>query len=358
MSHIVVFGPHAPMLDRLTAEVRNIGMAASGGWIGYHADVYVEGLRPKTVRDFFDTEWGSEGAFSNKTQGGPWVVYDYPSIFEEIKRRAAVRDTGAVEAAAKAVGDVFAECRDELLPMIDAVLASKADSAIQKVRGDLAALKMCSTEGAMFQALTAGKQFMTRDARAMTEGIKAPPHVRVGLWVASLRSHQTSVRELGKHADYLAKYIEKVRKMSGKAMARTGGKIFIGHGRSPAWRDLKDLLQDRLGFAVDEFNRESAAGLSTKERLEAMLDDACFAFIVMTAEDQQANNTKHARANVIHEVGLFQGRLGFSRAIVLLEQGCEEFSNISGLGQIRFPPGDITGRTEEIRRVLERERLL
>jgi predicted nucleotide-binding protein len=46
--------------------------------------------------------------------------------------------------------------------------------------------------------------------------------------------------------------------------------------------------------------------------------------------------------NVIHEVGLFQGRLGFKRAIVLLEEGCKEFSNIQGLGQIRYPKGNIS----------------
>ena len=40
-------------------------------------------------------------------------------------------------------------------------------------------------------------------------------------------------------------------------------------------------------------------------------------------------------------------RLGFNRAIVLLEDGCEEFSNITGLGQIRFPKGDITAKFEE-----------
>ena len=38
----------------------------------------------------------------------------------------------------------------------------------------------------------------------------------------------------------------------------------------------------------------------------------------------------------MHEAGLFQGRLGFTRAIIMLEEGCEEFSNIEGLGQIRF----------------------
>ena len=39
--------------------------------------------------------------------------------------------------------------------------------------------------------------------------------------------------------------------------------------------------------------------------------------------------------NVIHEVGLFQGRLGANKAIILLEDGCEEFSNIQGL--VRMP---------------------
>jgi predicted nucleotide-binding protein len=69
-----------------------------------------------------------------------------------------------------------------------------------------------------------------------------------------------------------------------------------------------------------------------------MLDNAWLAFLVMTAEDERTDGTKQARANVIHEVGLFQGRLGFERAIILLEEGCSEFSNIVGLTQIRSPP--------------------
>jgi predicted nucleotide-binding protein len=59
-----------------------------------------------------------------------------------------------------------------------------------------------------------------------------------------------------------------------------------------------------------------------------------------------------------HEAGLFQGRLGFEKAIIVLEDGCKEFSNIQGLGQIRFPSGNISAAFEEIRLVLEREGLL
>lgn len=134
--------------------------------------------------------------------------------------------------------------------------------------------------------------------------------------------------------------------------------VFIGHGRSYVWRDLKDFLVDRLGLDWEEFNREAAAGLTTIERLESMLEKASFAFLVCTAEDEQADGTKRARENVIHEAGLFQGKLGFRRAIILLEEGCNEFSNVHGLGQIRFPKGNVMAKSEEIRQVLERERVV
>ncbi len=135
-------------------------------------------------------------------------------------------------------------------------------------------------------------------------------------------------------------------------------KIFIGHGRSLVWRVLKDFIEGTLGLPYEEFNRVSAAGEFIGNRLEEMLDESCMAFLIMTGEDEQADGSLHARENVIHEVGLFQGRLGFKRAIILLEEGCQEFSNIRGIGQIRFPKADIKAAFEEIRRVLQRESII
>jgi predicted nucleotide-binding protein len=121
---------------------------------------------------------------------------------------------------------------------------------------------------------------------------------------------------------------------------------------------LKDFVQDRLGLPWDEFNRVPVAGVTNIARLSEMLDAAAIAFLVMTAEDEMADGAVRARMNVVHEAGLFQGLLGFTKAIVLLEEGCEEFSNIQGLGQIRFPKGNLSAAFEEIRRVLEREGLI
>ena len=136
------------------------------------------------------------------------------------------------------------------------------------------------------------------------------------------------------------------------------GKIFLGHGRSHVWRQLQDFLERRLGLQIDEFDREPVAGLSSLDRLKSMLHGASFAFLIMTAEDEQVDGSRRARENVVHEVGLFQGNLGFNRAIVLLEDGCEPFSNIHGLMSIPFPRNNLEAAFEKVRLVLEREGLL
>ncbi|MGN9811547.1 TIR domain-containing protein [Micromonospora sp. BQ11] len=129
--------------------------------------------------------------------------------------------------------------------------------------------------------------------------------------------------------------------------------IFIGHGRSLLWLQLRDFIRDRLQLGWEEFNRVPVAGLTVVDRLSHMLHQCDFAFLVLTGEDEQRDGTLRARQNVVHELGLFQGRLGFDRAIILLEEGCEDFSNVAGLQQLTFPVGKIMAVAEEIRLLLE-----
>lgn len=175
-----------------------------------------------------------------------------------------------------------------------------------------------------------------------------------------ISAHVDPSKELAQRANLLEQFVSEIGRVGESLFLQKnlGSRVFIGHGQSPIWRELKDFLSDRLSLPWDEFNREAVAGLSTFERISSMLDSASFAFLIMTAEDQHSDATSHARQNVVHEVGLFQGKLGPRRAIILLEQGCQEFTNIVGLSQIRFPPGRISAAFEEIRRVLEREGLI
>jgi hypothetical protein len=143
--------------------------------------------------------------------------------------------------------------------------------------------------------------------------------------------------------------------VQGLGATTPGRRFFIGHGRSLEWLKLRSFLSDRLSLDCDEFNIEPAPGIPTTNRLETMLSQAGMAFLVMTAEDRHADGTVHARENVVHEVGLFQGRIGSRRAIVMLEDGCAKFSNLDGLTVIYFPRKDIPARFEDVRRVIERE---
>jgi predicted nucleotide-binding protein len=202
------------------------------------------------------------------------------------------------------------------------------------------------------------RQVMTRDTLALGGGFRLAPHQEVLALCLSVEAMHEALGRLAHLARLSAVHIGRLEP-DGRSGVQTGGVVtFIGHGRSLVWRELKDFLKERLGLAVSEFNSVSAAGVLTVERLTEMLNTAAFAFIVMTGEDEQADGALHVRQNVIHEAGLFQGRLGFGKAIILLEEGCSDFSNIHGLGVIEFAKGKIGSSFEEVRRVLEREKMV
>jgi predicted nucleotide-binding protein len=207
------------------------------------------------------------------------------------------------------------------------------------------------------QQLLPKGQIMTRDTLALGQGNRVPPHISVAAEVLSIRQSFVICKAA---ADICVKAASHLERKNRKKVAadRIGTNVFIGHGRSLVWREVKDFVQDRLGLPWDEFNRVPVAGVTNIARLSEMLDAAAIALLVLTAEDELADGDIQARMNVVHEAGLFQGRLGFTKAIVLLEDGCKEFTNIQGLGQIRFPKGQVSSTFEELRRVLEREGLI
>lgn len=132
-------------------------------------------------------------------------------------------------------------------------------------------------------------------------------------------------------------------------------KIFIGHGNDKLWRDLKDHLHEQHHYDVIAYEVGARAGHEIRDILEDMLKDSSFAILVMTGEDRTKDDNLHPRLNVVHELGLFQGRLGFSRSIALLEDGTQEFSNINGVHQIRFSKGNIKETFGDVLATLKRE---
>jgi hypothetical protein len=139
--------------------------------------------------------------------------------------------------------------------------------------------------------------------------------------------------------------------------ARRHGKVpngvFVAHGRDSQWLAIKDFVQAEFRRPV--FTFESGVWLSKEvtEALREYLDKCGFAICVLTAEDLTHDGQRVARQNVIHELGLFQGRYGFDRVLLLLEDGCD-FSLRSAEHQtITFPRNGIDKTFWRLRRMLE-----
>lgn len=252
---------------------------------------------------------------------------------------------------------MFEEAQSQVQSLLSGILSTrKDDKFLQDISEKTESMKIFGASD-FVEVMRPHGQVMSRDMPAIQAGFHTPPHLNVIAKVEAIKYPFTACDNLAKLCRRAASHIQNVEKHKVQT-ERIGTNIFIGHGRSRVWKELKDFIQDRLHLPWDEFNRVPVAGFTNIARLSQMLDEAAIAFLIMTAEDEQADGKQHARQNVIHEAGLFQGRLGFERAIILLEEGCEGFSNIQGLGQIHFPKGNVSAVFEDIRRVLEREGLV
>lgn len=131
--------------------------------------------------------------------------------------------------------------------------------------------------------------------------------------------------------------------------------VFIGHGRRQLWARVQIFLEKDLQLKTVNYESEARAGKSIVPILNDMLDQATFAVLLLTAEDGTPDGKIRARQNVVHEAGLFQGRLGFDRAILLVQRDLDSFSNIDGLQHIPFIDDEIEQTFYELRKTLRRE---
>jgi predicted nucleotide-binding protein len=348
-----------PVIERLLVELEEaattIGKAWSGSLQGYQAYVYYNGLIPPPPGHNFSIEWGLDSAYGHGTHGD-WREYDPDEVRHMIREKAGNPDLEPAAQIANRGRELFEHVKATLLSVLELANSSREDKFLTKLSDDAEEIHI---QGAMdyVNRRYPARTFVIRDMLAMNQSRRVPPHIALVAEVAALCCPRSACKVLIQIVQKAASHLERVERDQ-RRKERIGTNVFIGHGRSLLWKDLKDFVQERLRLPFDEFNRVPIAGITNIARLSDMLDAAAVAFVILTAEDELKDGTTQARMNVIHEAGLFQGRLGFTKAIVLLEDGCEEFSNIQGLGQIRFPKGNIEAFFEDIRQVLEREGLL
>ncbi len=336
--------------------VSEIGKSWSGSWLGYHSTIYYRDFTTPPPGMHFSIEWGARNTFAVEGTVGSWIEYKFDDVKNHIYKKAGNPDINKAKEVSQDVNEKFDEFKSEFDSILTMIDSTRSDTFLTGLKNKAKEIEAHSFSSLIDAFQPKGTQ-ISRDSLAITQGLKTPPHIFALAEVLSIEQPFDAMKKLSIITKKAALHIN--RKYNHKKKEKLiGTKVFIGHGNSTIWKELKDFIQDRLKLPWDEFNRVPIAGVTNVARLSEMLCSATIAFILLTGEDEQSDGKLHARLNVIHEAGLFQGRLGFTKAIILLEDGCEEFSNIEGLGQIRFPKSNIKAVFEEIRHILEREKII
>lgn len=333
----------------------HIAKSWSGSNLGYHATVYYAGFAEPPAGAVWDVEWGGLQVHFQGSRGD-WRQYERAAVREAIDAAAGGADLNEAEAMAAEAKAAFDTAHGAVLSILTA-LNQVDDNYMRTLKAKAEGLEIPSWRQ-IARANLVPTTVMSRDMQAVNGGQRSSVHEDVIARVLAVRVTFVTCTQLSNLAEQAASHIERAGIGARPGAANPGGRVFIGHGRSPIWRDLKDFIEDHLHLPSDEFNRVPVAGVTNVARLSEMLDAAGIAFLVLTAEDELVDGSIVARENVVHEAGLFQGRLSFPRAIIMLEDGCGEFSNIHGLGQVRFPAGNIAAAFEQVRQVLVREGFL
>jgi predicted nucleotide-binding protein len=342
-------------LDALEKSATEVGKAWGHSWLGYQSRVYYHGLKSPPPGEHFSSEWGFQAQFNMGTSGA-WEEFPEGTVEAEIRKRAGNPDTTKAQAAAEKGRKFLEQKRDDVVSILQTAKAVHVDPFLEKLFEETEKVEAL-TGPDLIRCMQPSGELMSRDRIAITQGLWTPPHISVLAEVGSMKGLKVTCESLAKIVQRAFSHLERTEKRQAKA-ERIGTNVFIGHGHSKEWKDLKDFVRERMRLPWDDFNRIPVAGIPNAVRLSTMLDSAAIAFLVMTAEDEIADGKMQARMNVVHEAGLFQGRLGFNKAIVMLEEGCEEFTNIEGLGQIRFPRNNIRAAFHDVQLVLEREGLV
>jgi hypothetical protein len=134
--------------------------------------------------------------------------------------------------------------------------------------------------------------------------------------------------------------------------------VFVGHGHSPLWLKVKNLLSEHLDLIPVCYESTPRAGQAIVPILKELIEKAEFAIVVVTGEDKSDQTALRPRQNIVHEVGLFQGSLGFEKVVLLVQEGVEFLSNLDGMQYIGFKGDDIDSTFWKLSTVLRRENLL
>jgi|GEM_PF-518894 len=192
-------------LNRLSEIITKIEESWSGSWIGFHSNLYYKGYKKPKWNESFDSEWGS-------IQGIPeaWEEKNYTEISSFIEFNFDFKRQNILVGIQDFLNQKAEEAKKLQLNLcIELSLIKDFKNFGQEIKflEKIENIKW-GTSPAEFIKYRAPKQFMSRDTRAMYQGIKTPPHIEYQAKVYHCLSIISDIENFIKLSQRLIRQIE------------------------------------------------------------------------------------------------------------------------------------------------------
>jgi hypothetical protein len=203
--------------------------------------------------------------YAVKGTTGEWQEFNGDELEQAIRELAGNPDLDAIHQFANRSQRAFEDDKSEVLSLLTTAISEQDDTFLTRLKEEVDTIKPFTRSDIARHFLPSG-QVMSRDSLAMTQGLQVPPHIFVLSEVMGLQQPPKACGKLARVARKAGSHLARKQRQL-RRTREIGTNVFIGHGRSLLWKDLKDFIQDRLSLPLGCPNRPLA--------LDRFLDSKC-----------------------------------------------------------------------------------
>jgi len=212
------------------------------------------------LNEQFNAEWGLTHPLGHYPHTN-WVEVSFEQVESYVFSQSGDPDQKSITDASTRALATFQSMKGRLHSLLS-IMSEKHPSddilkELLKETGDL----YVASESEIIEQLTPKHQFMTRDMKAVSQGSMTAPHLKLWAWAEFRRLPFASLQNLADIAERATDHLTTAEAVGRTSTASEGAekRVFIGHGRSVLWKDLREFLQTRLGLEYEEFNIDRLA---------------------------------------------------------------------------------------------------
>ena len=221
---------HSPELYAIEKAANTVGRSWSGSWLGYHSRVYYADFQLLPAGTAFSKSWGSN---TSKNTRGNWKEYTSEEVVDFIHEQAGNSSLRQCTFASKEAAEAFEKARQSTLSLVHANYDLESNKFLANLATKIESLEI-STEDNFIKTRTPSNKIVSRDIRALEEGLVAPPHIQVLSITHATKAPFQSCKDVKKQIVSLVNHIQNLENRTNQE-DKIGNKIFIGHGRSLHW---------------------------------------------------------------------------------------------------------------------------